>query len=470
MIFKQFYLQSLGHASYFIGSEETGEALVLDARRDVDLYFSEARNQQMRIRYAADTHQHNDYVSGICELPARADVKLLAGARAEVKYPVKQMGDGERMRMGEVEFEIMHTPGHTPEHISLLVYDRSRGEEPVMLLSGGALLVDDIARPDLLGGKEQTQKSASEFCDTLQNKILKLPDHVQVYPTHVAGSLCGGNIGSMLSTTIGYERRMNQMLSRIGSKDEFVEQCLDLKDLPTVPPYWKRMRRFNVDGPPLLGVLEDPPALRPDDFEKLAKKDNTFIVDCRSPEAYSAHIPGALNVGAGNAFSTWAGTVLPEGAQTLLVVEKPQDLWDIYWQLLRTGYDLPMGWLAGGMQAWRTTAREVEIMPQWTVHDLKQHMDKEKDLQIIDVRQPAEWSAGHIPRATHISGGELPQRLGDISQSIPKNKPVAVICGSGYRSSVSASLLQRHGYRHIFNVLGGMAGWNNAGYETTDAA
>ena len=465
MIFKQFYLESLGHASYFIGSEETGEALVLDVRRDVDDYFKEAQARGMRIRYAADSHQHNDYLSGICELPARAEVQLLAGARAQLGYPVHYMDDGERMRMGEVEFEVVHTPGHTPEHISLLVYDRSRGEEPALLLSGGALLVDDIARPDLLGGAEQTRNSAQEFCHTLQEKILKLPDHVQVYPTHVAGSLCGGNIGSMLSTTIGYERRMNKLLADLNDTKEFVERCLELKDLPTVPPYWRRMRQQNIDGPRLLGVLAEPPALQPDAFDRLRRQQDTFVVDCRSPEAFAAHIPGALNVGAGTSFSTWAGTVLPEGARTLLVVDQPADLWDLYWQLLRIGYELPEGWLAGGMLAWRTTGRDIEILPQWTVHDLRRAMERDRDLLVLDVRQPAEWSAGHIPDAVHISGGELPQRV----QEVPKNRPVAVICGSGYRSSVSASLLRRNGHEQVFNVLGGMTGWQSAGYDTEAA-
>lgn len=466
MIFKQFYLESLGHASYFIGSEETGEALVLDVRRDVDTYFREAQARGMRIRYAADTHQHNDYLSGICELPARAEVQLLAGARAQLGYPVHSMDDGQRMRMGEVEFEVVHTPGHTPEHISLLVYDRGRGEEPVLLLSGGALLVDDIARPDLLGGEEETRRSAREFCHTLQEKILRLPDHVQVYPTHVAGSLCGGNIGSMLSTTIGYERRMNKLLADLDDAEQFVEHCMELKDLPTVPPYWKRMRQQNIDGPSLLGVLSEPPALQPDSFDRMRREDDVFVVDCRSPEAFAAHIPGALNVGAGNAFSTWAGTALPDGARTLLVVESPDQLWDLYWQLLRIGYDLPQGWLAGGMQAWRVSGREVEILPQWTVHDLRRQLERDRELQVLDVRQPAEWQAGHIPGALHISGGELPQRLDEV----PGKRPVAVICGSGYRSSVAASLLKQRGHDQVFNVLGGMSGWENAGFDTEEAA
>lgn len=240
MIFKQFYLESLGHASYLVGSEDTGEALVLDVRRDVETYFAEARSQGLRIRYACDTHQHNDYLSGICELPARTDVQLLAGARAELGYPVRAMDHREQLDMGEVRFELLHTPGHTPEHVSLLVTDRSRGEEPAILFSRGALLVGDLARPDLLGGEAEARRGAEAFCDTLQRKILPLPDFVEVYPTHVAGSLCGGHIGSRLSTTIGYERRMNAMLSNLASKDEFVGHCMDLKDLPDVrrPAEW----------------------------------------------------------------------------------------------------------------------------------------------------------------------------------------------------------------------------------------
>src|SRR6056297_1625371 len=204
MHFSQFYMESLGHASYFVGSEETGEALVLDVRRDVDVYFEEANRQGMRIRYACDTHQHNDYVTGICELPERGDIQLLAGARSELGYAVRGMDDGQRLEMGEVVLEFMHTPGHTPEHISLLVTDRSRGEAPALLLSGGALLVGDIARPDLLGDAEDARRNAGVFCHTLQEKILELPDYVEVYPTHVKGSLCGGSIGSRLSTTVGY--------------------------------------------------------------------------------------------------------------------------------------------------------------------------------------------------------------------------------------------------------------------------
>ncbi len=461
MYFKQFHLKSLGQASYLIGSEETGEAFVLDVRRDVEAYFGEARAQGMRIRYAADTHQHNDYLSGICELPARGEVQLLAGARAELQYPVRKLADGERLEMGEVVFEVLHTPGHTPEHISLLVTDRSRGEEPTLLLSGGALLVGDVARPDLLGAREETEQHAHDLCRTLHEKILTLPDFVEVYPTHVAGSLCGGHIGSRLSTTIGYERRMNRLLASLTTQEEFVGQCLNLKDLPAVPPYWRRMRTLNQAGAPLLGVLAEPPALHVQVFDRLHGQ-GMVILDCRSPEAFAAHIPEALNAGLTGAFPTWAGTVLPPETPYLLVLDTPGDLWAVCWALLRIGYELPKGWLAGGMQAWRTAAKALEILRQWSVWELQAQRERDKDLFVLDVRQPQEWRAGHIPGATHITGAELPTRIDEV----PKDRPVAAICGSGYRSSVSASLLQRHGLRNVVNVLGGMTAWNKGGLET----
>jgi hydroxyacylglutathione hydrolase len=462
MFFKQFYLESLGHASYFVGSEETGEALVLDVRRDVETYFAEARNQGMRIRYACDTHQHNDYLTGICELPERGDVQLLAGARAELRYPVRSMDDGERLDMGEVRFQFLHTPGHTPEHISLVVSDRSRGEEPAILFSGGALLVGDLARPDLLGGEEETRRGAEAFCETLQGKILPLPDYVEVFPTHVAGSLCGGHIGSRLSTTIGYERRMNRLLADLSSKEDFVQQCMDLTDLPAVPPYWPRMRRLNSEGPPALGVLADPPPLGVEDLERL-RGGGAVLLDCRSPEAFSAHIPGALNVGIGSSFATWAGSVLPAGRDIVLVLDRPDDLWEVCWQLLRIGYELPRGWLAGGMLAWRTAGKPIDVLPQWTVRELRRAMDRERDLLVLDVRQPAEWSSGHIPGAVHLTGADITSRADEV----PQERPVAVICGSGFRSSVAASVLRARGHREVYNVLGGMTGWEAEGLETT---
>ena len=464
MFFEQFYVRGLGHASYLVGSDETGEALLFDPQRDVSGYFDVARAQGLRIRHALDSHGHNDYLSGLTEAAARADVELLASAAAEVGFDHRPLRDGEQFELGDVGFEVLHTPGHTPEHISLVVYDRSASADvPALLLSGGALLVGDLARPDLLGGRDRTEAAAREFCRTIQTKILELPDHVEVFPTHVAGSLCGGNIGSRLSTTVGYERRTNEILATVSSKAEFVEQCLRLDNLPAVPPYWARMRRQNLAGVAPLGVLGEPPALDPDAVRRAAG-DGAVVLDTRPPEAFGGgHIPGALNVGHGASFPTWAGTVLDEDAAVALVLDSPSDLWPVTWDLLRIGYRPPVGWLAGGMPAWRTAALDLERLPQITVHELRRRLAA-GEVDLLDVRQPAEWAGGHIDGATFITGGELPSRLDAVPHT---GRPLAVACGSGYRSSVAASLLDARTDLDVVNVLGGMTAWTAAGYPTT---
>lgn len=460
MIFKQFHLESLGHASYIVGCPRSGKALILDPRRDVDVYFDEARRQGLRIVYAMDSHGHNDYLSGITELRLRQDVEVLAFADGGYTYEHTDVKDGDRISFGDVTVEILHTPGHTPEHVSLVVYDRELGDEPALLLSGGALLVGDLARPDLLGGEEEAREAAREYCHTIQERLLfRLPDHLEVFPTHVAGSLCGGNIGSRLSTTLGYERKTNAVLARVASSDEFVEECIRLDNLPAVPPYWRRMRAQNMAGVAPLGTLKEPLALKPSEFAE--RMEEAVVLDVRSEEAYGgAHIPRALHVALGRSFPTWAGTIVPDGVPVLLVLQRPEDLWEATWQLLRIGYGVPVGWLSGGMFAWRSEGFGLEKTKQVTVHELHDELD---DFHILDVRQPAEWMAGHIPEAQFITGAELPER----SDEVPKDGPVAVLCGSGFRSSAAGSFLRHSGHRNIVNVIGGMNAWKNAGYETT---
>ena len=460
MIFKQFYLESLGHASYLVGDEKTGEALVLDPRRDVGIYFEEARRNGLRISLGVDSHGHNDYLSGLSQLATHQRVSLLGLEGGHLGYEHRGVRDGEVFEMGDVGFKVLHTPGHTPEHLSLLVYDRAAGDEPAMLLSGGSLLVGDLARPDLLGGDDAAREAARVFCHTIQEKLLTLPDHVEVFPTHVKGSLCGGNIGSRLSTTIGYERRTNAVLSLVSGTDGFVRECIRLDNLPAVPPYWRRMRTQNLAGVELLGVLPEPLALQPAEFEARASA-GAVVLDTRQAEAFGGgHIPGALNVGLGSSFSTWAGTVLPEATDTLLVLDRPDDLWEATWQLLRIGYRPPAGWLAGGMMAWRTSGSEIDLLPTTSVHGLQGRLEHDP-LPVLDVRQPSEWTSGHIAGATFITGAQLPARLNDVPPG-----EVAVVCGSGYRSSAASSLLRRAGHQ-VLNVSGGMTAWNNAGYPTT---
>lgn len=460
MLFEQFYLRSLGHASYLVGDERTGEALIFDPRRDVDVYLDAARRQGLRIRCTADSHGHNDYLSGVHELRDRAGADVWGSAAGEPGYPHRALKDGELLEIGDVGIEVLHTPGHTPEHLSLLVYDRSASaDQPALLLSGGALLVGDLARPDLLGGPEQARAAGQAFCETIQTKLLPLPDHVEVFPTHVAGSLCAGNIGSRLSTTLGYERRTNPILAEVDSTDDFVRECLRMDNLPAVPPYWQRMRAQNMAGVAPLGVLGEPPALGVDEFAE-QQAGGAVVLDTRAPEAFGGgHVPGALNVGLGPDFATWSGTVLPEGARVLLVLDGAADLWEASRQLLRIGYPLPAGWLRGGMMDWRSSARPVQRLPQLTVHELRERLDR-GELDLLDVRQPAEWHAGHVPGAAFVTGAELPDRL----EELPRDRPLAVICSSGYRSSVAAALIAGHDHPDVVNVLGGMTAWTNAGY------
>jgi hydroxyacylglutathione hydrolase len=466
MWLEQFYLASLGRASYLIGDETTGQALVFDPRRDVQIYHKAARTQGLRITYAADSHGHNDYLSGLSELASRdRELEIWGSAVAELGYPHRPLHDGELIEIGDLGIQVLHTPGHTPEHLSLLIYDRSASADiPALMLSGGALLVGDLARPDLLGEAEQTRRAAEAFCATIQTKLLTLPDHVQVFPTHVAGSLCGGNIGSRLSTTVGYERHTNAILAEVSSTEGFVRECLRLDNLPAVPPYWRRMRNQNLAGVAPLEVLAEPPALTVTNFAD-RQRAGALVLDTRSPEAFGGgHLPEALNAGLGSAFATWAGTVLPANAEILLVLDRPSDLWEATWQLLRIGYSTPAGWLAGGMVAWRVAGRPIHTTAQITVHELKAKLAT-REVNLVDVRQPAEWAAGHIDSATFITGAQLPDQLDEI----PDTKPVAVICGSGYRSSVAASLLTHQRPIPVLNVAGGMTAWQRAGYPTTES-
>lgn len=469
MHLQQLHLEALGHASYLVGDDATGQALVLDPRRDVEVYLGAARAQGLRITHVLDTHGHNDYLSGLSELAARTGAQVLGSAAGELGYDHRPVRDGEVIELGDVAFEVLHTPGHTPEHVSLLVHDREQGE-PALLLSGGALLVGDLARPDLLGGADEARDAARDFCATLQEKILPLPDHLEVWPTHVAGSLCGGSIGSRLSTTVGYERRTNAVLAEVSDRDGFVRECLRLEHLPAIPPYWRRMRAQNLAGVQRLGVLAEPPALPPAELADAARADGVMVVDVRSPEAFGGgHIPGAVNVGLGSSFPTWAGTAMPEGTQALLVLDGPEQLETATWHLLRIGYPPPAGWLAGGMFAWRTAARPLQRLEQITVQELAGRRDDGNpsssavgDLAVLDVRQPAERAAGHIEGSTFITGAELPDRLEEVPEG-----PLAVICGSGYRSSVSASLITaRTGRDDVVNVLGGMSAWTAARLPT----
>jgi hydroxyacylglutathione hydrolase len=454
--FRQFVLEGLGHASYLVGDEGSARALLVDPRRDVGGYLAAARAAGLRIALVLDTHGHNDYLSGVTEVLARTGADALGPRDAVLGYPHRPLADGEVVEVGDLGVQVLHTPGHTPEHLALALHDRAAGPDPLLLLSGGALLVGSVGRPDLLGGPEQAAAGAVELHRTLHQRLAGLPDHLPVYPTHVAGSLCGSAIGRRLVTTLGHERATSDAF-REGDPDRFAADLLDPARLPAVPPYWRRMRAQNLAGPAPLGVLPEPPAMTPAELEAAAR-DGGVVVDARSAEAFTGgHVPGALFVGLGSSFETWAGTVVDPERPSLLVLDRPADLEAARWGLLRIGLSAPAGWLAGGMAAWRSSGRPVATLPTVDVGELRRRLD-DGTIELLDVRQPAEWADGHVEGARFLTGALVPDRLAEL----PRDRPLAVICDSGHRSTVIAGLLAREGFRTA-GVTGGMSAWRRSG-------
>ncbi len=452
MYLKQFFVDGIGHASYLIGSDNTQEAAVIDPRRDVDVYVQEAATQGLRIRYVLETHNHNDFLSGARALAERFGAEHVASADAHLGFQYHPVWEGDELTLGELRIRVLSTPGHTPEHVTYVVIDTARAEEPVLVFTGGDLLVGTVGRPDLLG-RELGEKLAPMLFDSLHEKILKLEDYVEVLPTHGSGSLCGRGIGSKRTSTIGYERRFNEAL-RITNKDEFVRHVLEGN--PGIPTYYRRMRPANQEGVPAWR-LPEPHPLSVEEVQHFAGH-GAVILDTRPNAAFGGgHIPGSTNIGLDASLATWVGWLLNADDPILLVMERDDQWADVVTSLARIGYENVLGYLQGGIGSWMEAALPVAHIPQWSVRELNDYL-RFDSAQVLDVRMDSEWDEGHIEDAVHISLDKLPERL----ESLDLRGPTAVICGSGYRSSIAVSLLQQHGFRNVANVLGGMSAWDRA--------
>lgn len=447
MFLEQFFVKGLGHASYLLGDADAGVAAVIDPRRDVDDYLTTATNEGLRITDVLETHVHNDYVSGAEELRRRTGATVHVAAAADLSRPHAPMADGDELRVGSLRIRAVATPGHTPDHLAFLVADLSRTDEDWVFFSGGALLVGTAARPDLLGGPEEAKQAASVLFETLSGRIAPLPDWIELYPTHGAGSLCGSGIGGKRWSTIGFERRHNPALNQ---PDAAAFTRFILEDQPSVPAYWKRMRPMNQAGGAPLDTLGHPRALTADEVAHAAGHD-AAIIDAREPARFAAgHIPGAVSIGLGDTFGTWAGSVVPIDREVVLVLERPEDLDPALTQLRRAGFDHVIGYLDGGQDAWSGEAETLRQIDPAEVGD--------EPGRILDVREPSEWREGRIPGALHIPGAQLPNRIDEVPDG-----PVSVVCGSGYRSAIAASLLLRAGREEIATVTGGMAAYRADG-------
>jgi len=459
MYFKQFYLGCLAHASYLIGSE--GEAVVVDPQRDVDEYLAEASAHGFQIKYVIETHLHADFVSGHQEIAARTGAQIIFGEKAGVTFAHRAVRDGEEMKIGQVALRFLETPGHTPEGICILVSDTQAPDQPQKLLTGDTLFIGDVGRPDLAGGKGYTPQMMAEMMyESLHGKLLELPDDVEVFPAHGAGSMCGRNMSKETSSTIGEQRKFNYAL-RPMSKEEFVTMMT--ADLPEAPSYFPKDAEINRSGARGLSELQPPQPLSPPEVLQLREQGHVLLDIRSSADFGTAHVPGSMNIGLGGQFAMWAGSLIPLNAAIVLIADTGAQIDESVVRLARVGIEGVKGYLDGGVQRWRDEGLPVETIPQVSVAQLKEQIDA-NDLQIVDVRRPAEYVNGHVPRAFNAPLANLDKSLDPLP--LQKDKLTAVICAGGYRSSAAASLLQQRGFSNLLNVAGGTGAWITAGYPT----
>jgi hydroxyacylglutathione hydrolase len=458
MEFEQFYLGCLAQASYLIGSD--GEAAVVDPRRDVDVYIEAAKAKGLQIRHVIETHLHADFVSGHRELAERTGAKIYFGAKAGAKFPHVAVRDGDEIRMGRVTLKFLETPGHTPESVSVVVTDHAKSNAPYAVLTGDTLFIGDVGRPDLLGAKASPDELAGKLYDSLHDKLLKLPDAVVVYPAHGAGSLCGRNISSETSSTIGEQRKFNYAL-RPMAREEFVRMMTT--DLPEAPAYFSRDAALNREGAGSLDTLPAPPALTPQDVA-LLQKAGAVVLDTRSSAEYgAAHVPGSLHIGQSGQLASWAGSLMLPQGPIVIVAEDEERVAESRTRLARVGIENVAGYLAGGIRAWDEAGRPLAKTEQIAVDELAARLSEGADLQVVDVRRPPEWREGHIREAVSMPLNHL----SNTAASLDPERPVAAVCAGGYRSSIATSVLERLGFHHVINVVGGMSAWNAAGLATT---
>ncbi|HYU99663.1 MAG TPA: rhodanese-like domain-containing protein, partial [Pyrinomonadaceae bacterium] len=421
--------------------------------------------------------------------------EIVFGKEAGATFPHRAVKDGDEIEIGKVVLRIMETPGHTPESISVLVTDTEMGEKenrgsgedeegkrgtgkgeigseqgpnysPQRILTGDTLFVGDVGRPDLAGGKGYTpQMMAGMMYDTLHDKLLKLDDATEVYPAHGAGSMCGKNMSKETSSTIGDQRKFNYALQPM-SKDEFVRMMT--ADLPESPAYFPQDAEINRTGAEALNQLPEIVALTPAQIRDLTRRSPAnspqyVILDVRAAGEFGAgHLPGSINIGLGGQFAIWAGTLIPLGTPIVVVAESEENAQEAVTRLARVGHESVKGYLAGGIAAWNKAGLELASVPQITVDELSELISNPASLQIVDVRRPPEYASGHVPHAIHASLSDLQKAFPSLE--LDPNKPTAVICAGGYRSSAASSILQQHGFSNLLNVSGGTSAWIGAGY------
>ncbi len=457
VIFKQYYLGCLAHASYLIADRVTGQAVVVDPQRDVDEYLADSEQLECRIGHVILTHLHADFIAGHLELRDRTGATIYLGARATADYPFTPMADGSRLELGAVRLEILETPGHSPESISIVVFDRDRGEAPYAVLTGDTLFIGDVGRPDLraaLGWR--ADELAGMLFESLRGKLLPLPDETLVYPAHGAGSLCGKNLSTDTVSTIGIQRQYNYALQPM-SRERFIEVVTS--DQPDTPAYFTYDAVLNArERPTLDEALER--ELRPLSLEHLPGllESGAQLLDTReAAEFEGAHLRGAINIGLGGSYATWCGTILDRERPVVLITEPGREL-EAAKRLGRIGFDNVEGYLADGMQQLEKAPELVERIERVTAGSLAEQLASPSPPSLIDVRTAREWNDGHIDGAANFPLSQLAERLDEI----PADNPLVVYCGGGYRSAIATSVLRRAGREDVTDLVGGLGAWESS--------
>lgn len=455
MLVKPFVDEGLGNSSYLVASEETRRAVLIDPQRDVDRYIQVAQGLGLTLTHALETHLHADFVSGLRELAAQADVVVGASAESNLAFDHMRLCEGDTISLGDLTLAVMTTPGHTPEHISFTLSESGK-QTPAAVFTGGALIVGGAARTDLLG-PHFTEPLTRLLFHTLHEKLFQLPDEVAVYPTHGAGSFCNVPSRAERVTTIGNERKWNP-LARAKSEYEFIAEALN--GLPSYPTYFHYLRAVNQLR---ANVLQSIPLLPPLDAQTVREQmaRGVAVVDTRTPREFAdGHIPNAYGIPLGAPLMTWAGWVIPFNTPIILIADDPRAREQAVRQLIRIGYDDVRGYLDGGMNAWSAAGLPIARVPVMSVEELHRERERGSAPRVLDVRSESEWRAGHLAGATHIEGG----RLTEDRLPLSPEEPLVVHCGHGDRSTVALSLLQRRGFQNLHLLFDGFSAWERAGY------
>lgn len=456
MILEQYYLACLSHASYLVGDESSGRAVVVDPQRDVSAYLEDAAAHGMRIEKVVETHFHADFLSGHLELAARTGAEICYGAPAQADFPIRQLHDGERIDLGDVQMVAWSTPGHTPESISLVVYEHGDDAAPYAVLTGDTLFIGDVGRPDLLAasGGMTSADMARNLYHSLHDRLLTLPDATRVYPAHGAGSSCGRSLSTETSSTIGEQRRTNYALHPM-AEDEFVSMVTEGQ--PPAPPYFAFDAARNRQARPLLDEQATLAALDIDTV-RAQQRAGAVVLDTRAPNDHAAgHLRDSINVGLEGRFAEYAGDTLRPDTPIILLTDTGHEHEAVV-RLARVGFDDVIGYLDEPVRAFIERPELVEQSSRLTARELVRRLGDGMALTVLDVRSPAEREDGTVPGAITIPLPQLVARIDEVDVS----RPVVVYCAGGYRSSIAASVLRRHGAADVSDLLGGFEAWRQA--------